>query len=322
MAVLLAFATHSLPTQAQELAPDLSGGPSHASSEEPLAPQPLVSGADPAAASSLSSSSNLPDAPDFAFMAAPNPALGAANPQREGVPWAAVWHQQIFSRIGIGADVSLLGIGIKATTPLDDYFDLRGMFNFLGYTSGRFEVDGFNINANIHMASIGAAADFYPKNSMVRLSGGAYLYNGNKLSAATKIAGGTSFTLDGQNYYSSTATPLTGEAVLGLNTAKVAPMFSFGFGRFVPHSNRHWSFPSEIGAFYMGAPTITVSTAGEVCTDKAQTKCTDVGDQSNPIGIEFNNSLNGQLARWRTDLDKVKFYPIFAFSVVYSFNIR
>lgn len=236
--------------------------------------------------------------------------------------YSAQWHQPPFSRIGVGANISPLGIGISAATPLDDYFDLRVVGNFLGYTSGRIEVDGFNINANIHMATMGTSVDLYPWNSMWRLSAGLMFLNGNKVSALSRIAPANSFTLDGTNYYSSNADPVNGTAALGLNTAKPEPMFSFGFGRFVPHSNRHWSFPSEFGLIYMGAPSINVNVAGTVCTDKAQTICSNLGDQSNPVAVEFNQSLQQQLTRWRKDLQKVEFYPIFSYSVVYSFNIR
>lgn len=257
-----------------------------------------------------------------ALPAAPEPALAGGNPQREGVPWAAEWHQQPFSRLGLGADVSLLGIGIKAATPLNQYFDARGLINFFGYTSGRFEVDGFNINADIHMASAAAAMDLYPYNSMWRISGGLMFFNGNKLSTTADIVPGTSFSLSGVTYYSATADPVTGSATLGLNTIKAEPMVSFGFGRFVPHSNRHWSFPSEFGAVYMGAPTLTVTTSGTVCTDKAQTNCSSISDTGNPVGEAFNTNLQGQLAKWRNALNKVQFYPIFSFSAMYSFGIR
>jgi hypothetical protein len=253
---------------------------------------------------------------------APYPAASAANPERENVPYTAEWHQPPFSRIGIGADVSLLGIGIKPAIVLDEYLDARGLINFFGFTTGLFEVDGFKVNANIHMASAAAAVDVYPYNSIWRLSAGLFFFNGNQASAATTIAPGTSFNLGSANYYSSNTDPLNGSVVLGLHTVKPAPMVSFGFGRFIPRSNRHWSFPTEFGVIYMGAPSLTVITAGEVCTDKAQTNCSDVGDPNNPVAIAFNSNLQTKLTQWRKDLNKVQFYPIFSYSVVYSFNIR
>lgn len=279
-------------------------------------PMPYAPPSGEVAGTETESNSTLPSAPE--------PALDAVggNPQREGVPWAAEWHQEPFSRIGIGADVSLLGIGIKVATPLDQYFDVRGLFNFFSYNQGRIEVDGFNIYGGLHLASVAAAADFYPKNSIWRLSGGMFLYNGNKVTVATNAVGGTSFTVDGKTYYSSTTDPASGNVELDMNTAKAAPMFSFGFGRFVPHSNRHWSFPTEFGAVYMGVPALTVTTAGSVCTDAKQTMCSSISDTGTPVGQEFNTSLNAQLARWRKTLQNFKFYPIFSYSVVYSFNIK
>jgi hypothetical protein len=261
----------------------------------------------------------LPSAPE---LGGSGYAALAANPQREGVPWAAVWHQPPFSRIGIGADLSPLGIGIKVTTPLDDYLDLRALFGFFNFNTGRMEVDGFNINGNIHFASVGAVVDVYPWNSVWRVSGGLMLFNGNRISASTEIVPGTSFTIDGKTYYSSSADPVTGSGEVDLHNLKVEPMVSFGFGRYVPHSNRHWSFPTEFGIIYTGSPTLTVNTAGTVCTSLAQTSCSDIGDTSNPVGQAFNSNLNAQLAKWRADLDKVEIYPIFSYGVVYSFNIR
>ena len=130
-----------------------------------------------------------------ALPSAPGLAASAANPERENVPYTAEWHQPPFSRIGIGADVSLLGFGIKPAIVLDEYLDARGLISFFGLTTGQFEVDGFKINANIHMASAAAAVDVYPYNSIWRLSAGLFFLNGNQISAATTIAPGTSFNL-------------------------------------------------------------------------------------------------------------------------------
>ena len=260
--------------------------------------------------------------PEPPLPSAPEPAGSGGNPERYNVPYTAEWHQPPFSRIGIGADVSLLGIGIKPAIVLNQYLDARGLINFFGYTSAQFEVDGFKISANIHMASAAAAVDLYPYNSIWRLSAGLMFFNGNQISAATILAPGTSFTLGSATYYSSNADPVNGSAVLGLHTVKPAPLVSFGFGRFIPRSNRHWSFPTEFGVIYMGAPSLTVTPAGVVCTDKAQTTCSDIGNPSNPVAIAFNNSLQTKLSQWRKDLNRVQFYPIFSYSVVYSFNIR
>lgn len=262
----------------------------------------------------------LPEAPDPA-------AFGGGGERYDATP-AGVKHQAPFSRIGIGADVSPLGIGIKSAIVLNEYFDARLMGNFFNYNSPRFEIEGFSVNANLHMASAAAALDWYPFNSIWRLSPGLLFYNGNQLSVAANIVPGTSFNLNGQTFYSATAnpvtgaTPLIGTGVLGLNTIKPAATISFGFGRFIPRSNRHWSFPAEFGVAYTGAPSANVNISGWACTDYAQTQCSNLSNSANPVAIQFNNALQTQLTKWRNDLAKVQIYPIFSYSVVYSFNIR
>jgi len=271
---------------------------------------------------------SLPDAPavDGYSAATPDPAGGGK--EKWNSPPAGTSHQAPFSRIGIGANVSPLGIGINGTTVLSDYFDVRAMGNFFGYTSPQFEVDGFRATANLHLASMAASLDWYPYNSVWRLSPGVMLYNGNQVTATSTVVGGTSFTLDGQTFYSASsnaatgATPLTGTGTLGLHPRPIAFTAAGGFGKFIPRSNRHWSFPAEFGVVFMGAPTANVTTSGWVCTDQSQTKCASIGDSSSPVAQRFNTSLQAQLAKWRKDLGKFEVYPMFSYSVVYSFNIR
>jgi hypothetical protein len=202
------------------------------------------------------------------------------------------------------------------------------MGNFFGYDNGSFEIDGFRVDAKLHLASLATSLDWYPRNSVFRLSTGMLFYNGNQISAKSEIAPGTSFTMGNSIFYSASAnaatgaTPLTGSGVLGLHTNQPAFTLSGGFGKFVPRSNRHWSFPFELGAVFIGAPTVDVKTAGWVCVDRAQTQCSNVADPANPIAIEFNNALQMQLAKWRKDVSGVEVYPLFAYSVVYSFDIR
>jgi len=232
-------------------------------------------------------------------------------------------HQAPFSRIGIGADVSLLGVGIKSAIVLSDSFDARFMGNFFIYNSGRYEVEGFNVTGNLHLASAAASLDWYPFNSVWRLSPGVMFLNENQITMATNIVPGTSFTLNNQTFYSATgATPLSGTGVLGLNTNRPAATITGGFGRFIPRSNRHWSLPAELGVVFTGAPTVNIHASGWVCLDAAQTQCSNLGDPTNPVAVEFNSALQTSLTRWRSYLSRVPIYPIISYSVIYSFNVR
>jgi hypothetical protein len=95
-----------------------------------------------------------------------------------------------------------------------------------------------------------------------------------------------------------------------------------GFGKFIPRSNRHWSFPSEFGVAFTGAPTVDVNMAGWACLDKAQTQCSNLSNLSDPVAVQFNDALQASLTKWRKSLSAVEVYPLFSYSVVYSFNIR
>lgn len=280
---------------------------------------PSMAAANPAVADSARAGGSEPSTPPSA-------------PASFDAPWevapAATSHQAPLSRLGLGANVSPLGIGINGTTVLSDFFDLRLMGNFFGYTSSDFEVEGFRADMNLHLSSMAASIDWYPFNSVFRLSPGVMFYNGNQISGSASVASGTDFSLDGQTFYAAAANSVTGatpfrfSANIGLHPRPVAFTAAGGFGRFVPHSKRHWSFPSEFGVVFMGAPTLDVATSGWICLDYAQTQCSDIGNPGNPVGQQFNSALQTQLAKWRADLGSVRVYPMFSYSVVYSFNIK
>jgi hypothetical protein len=259
--------------------------------------------------------------------ASPEPTAADGREKYNIVP-SVTAYQRPFSRIGIGANVNPLGIGITTAVILNHKVDARFMGNFFNYNSGRFEIEGFNASADLHMQSIAAAIDWYPFASVWRISPGVLFMNGNQLSVSTDIIPGTSFTLNNQTFYSASAnpitgaTPLAGSGILGLHTHSPAFTIAGGFGKFIPRSDRHWSFPSEFGVAFTGAPTANVNVSGWACLDAAQTQCSNVGDPANPVAIEFNNAVQSSLTKWRKDLALVKVYPLFSYSVVYSFNIR
>jgi len=272
------------------------------------------------------SGSLLPDAPD-AFAPA-DPADPAAAFQRGGEPWEGNRKYGPLSRASVGADVSPLGIGIKGTVILTQFLDARMLLNFFSHDTGNIEVDTFKADATVHLMSVGAAVDVYPRNSIWRLSGGMLVHNGNNVSMTAEIVPGHTFSINGDTFVSadpsvaSGTTPIHGSGKLGLNGRQPEFFVSGGFGRFVPRSGRHWSFPAELGVIFMGAPTIDVNTSGWVCTDTAEKNCADVADTANPVAMQFNNALQAQVTKWRHSAGSITIYPMFSYSVVYSFDIK
>jgi hypothetical protein len=230
------------------------------------------------------------------------------------------------SRIGFGAGISPLGIQMLAATNLSNHFNLRGTGNFFNY-SDNFTTNGINATAKLNLASAGASLDVYPSHLGWRISPGVLFYNQNQVTAATNVAAGTSFTLNGNTYYSANAnsvtgaTPVTGNGILGLHTTKPAFTITTGWGNMIPR-NGHWSFPFEIGVAFIGAPSVNVNLTGWACYDQAQTECTNISDPTNPIAQAIQSNLTAQEAKWVSDLNPLKTYPIVSGGVAYSFHIR
>ncbi len=231
-----------------------------------------------------------------------------------------------FSRFGFGVGISPLGIGLQTATNINDHLNVRATGNFFNYNTS-FTTSGFTADAKLNLASAGTALDYYPFHAGFRLSPGVLFYNNNGLSATTTVAGGTSFKLNGDTYYSANtnsatgAVPAYGNASLGLNSTKPAFTMTTGWGNLVPRKGWHISFPFEIGAAFTGSPSLNATLAGWACHDQAQTECVDL-TSNNPIALEVQSDLKAQLAKWTNDLNPLKVYPILSVGVGYSFNVR
>lgn len=231
-----------------------------------------------------------------------------------------------FSRVAFGGGVSPLGIQLSMTTNLSQHFNLRSTGNVFGYSTN-FTASGIGADAKMEMRSAGGSLDIYPFHKGFRISPGLLFYNGNRITANASVAGGTSFTLNGQTYYSANAnpatgaTPVNGNALLSLHTTNPAFTITTGWGNTVPRKG-HWSFPFELGVAMTGAPSLKVNLGGWACYDEAQTLCTDISSKTDPIAIEIQNNLSAQVAKWTRDIEPLKTYPIASFGVAYSFGLR
>jgi hypothetical protein len=270
----------------------------------------------------------LPDAPGEVSHVEPpmrpiaTAMAGGSGREQFDVEPAVTVHTDPFSRMGIDFSLSPLGAGIEPAIVLTQFFDARISADYFAFNPSRIEVDGYNVYPGIHLSSGAALLDMYPGNIPIRLSAGLMFYNNNHVSATLRFASGTSFTLNGQAFYvgGATATPLTGTAALAFHTIRPAPEVTVGWGRFIPRSDRHWSFPSEFGVIFSGAPAPSVAMTGTVCTDAALTMCGDAGNSTNPVGAEFNAALQAKLVTWRRSLNGVKIFPVASGGVSFSFD--
>lgn len=222
------------------------------------------------------------------------------------------------SRVAIGAGVSPLGVNLQIATNLNKYMNLRGTGNVFQTTISGISTNGFNVDAKLNLASAGASMDFYPfPRHGLRFSPGVLLYNTNSAAATFTVQSGTSFSLNDYTYYASSTNPVTGNGTFGLHTQKPAFTATTGWGDMIPRKGGHFSFPFEVGVAFIGAPAINVAlTAGQVCDSQGQ-NCVNVATDP-----DVQNNLNAQVAKYKSDLDPLKTYPIVSFGVAYSFKVR
>jgi hypothetical protein len=223
-----------------------------------------------------------------------------------------------FSRLAFGGGISPLGINLQAAVNANRYMNLRGVGNVFNYSLNNFTTNGMNLNGKLNFATAGASVDFYPfPNHGFRLSPGALFYNQNAANANVAVAGGTSFTLNNVTYYASSTNPIIGNGALGLNTQNPAFTMTTGWGNMIRPRGGHWSFPFEIGAAFIGAPSVNFAlTSGQAC-DAQGLNCVNVATDPN---VQAN--LQAQIAKYRNDVSQFRYYPILNFGTAYSFNLR
>ena len=254
-----------------------------------------------------SNSSSLPPA---SVLSSPS-----ARPRATAYPYPAP-----FSRVAIEGGVSAMGINLQTAVNLERHLNLRGTGNFFNYTVNNISTHGFNVTGTLNLAAAGVSLDYFPfPRHGLRISPGVLFYNQNEVRGAMVAAGGTSFTLNSVNYYSSPSSPVTGLASLDLHKQNPAPSLSLGWGNLIPRNGGHWSFPVEVGAAYIGHPLVAMSfVSGQVCADAQGT----VGCQNVVGNSSVNSNLQAQVAKDQKSLNPYPFYPIVSFGVGYSFGGR
>lgn len=223
-----------------------------------------------------------------------------------------------FSRIAIGGGFSPLGVNLLLATNLGQHMNVRATGNVFNYTANNITTNGFDVDANLNMASAGVSLDVYPfPKHGFHVSPGLLFYNKNAADATFKVAGGTSFTLDNYTYYASSTNPVEGTGTFGLHSQNPAFTITGGWGNVIPRKGGHWSYPVEVGVALIGSPTVNIALSqGQVC-DVNGLNCVDVATDQ-----DVQANLQAQVAKYKSNLDPLKTYPIVSFGVAYAFHIR
>ncbi len=209
---------------------------------------------------------------------------------------------------GIDGFVGLNGAGVDIATPVARHFNARVGGSFLRYT-GHFTSDGAQIDASLQVGGAKASLDWYPWTNGFRVSPLFVFGIQTKVRASVLVPPGQNISLDDHTYFSSATDPLRGAA--GVDTRKVAPGLSIGFGNIIPRRNQHFSFPVEVGFYYINQPRLKVTFQGSACIKYG---CEDVTKDP-----EFQSDLQEFIARNNHNLSYASFFPVASFGVGYRF---
>lgn len=246
------------------------------------------------------------------FLAGPAPIARASGVARGGGA-IATGRVGAFSSYGVGVLVGFNGVGADVATPLSRRLNLRVGGAAFKY-SDTFVEQGANVTANLQLRSGHAMIDLFPFHNGFHVSPMLVYANNNNARGAVIVPAGSTITLNGSNYVSSTADPLHGSG--SIDFRKTSPGLTVGWGNLVPRSGKHLSFPIEVGFYYVGQPALKVSFTGSACDP---TVPESVGCESVDNDADFQKSLTAFIARNNNNLSYASFFPVISTGIGYRF---
>jgi hypothetical protein len=215
------------------------------------------------------------------------------------------------SSVGLSANVSTLGLGVDAAFPVLERANVRVGFNLFNLNHD-FDNDGITLAASLQLSSFSAHFDWFAFGGGFHISPGVMVYNGNKVTAVATVPAGQKFSLGDENLFSNAANPVNGSARISWES-KVAPSLLMGWGNIIPHGDRRWSIPFELGVVYSKAPTSTLAFGGSACAQNG-TNCRN---------IATDPTLQADVAKEQTnmnsDLSVLKLIPVVSLGFSYKF---
>jgi hypothetical protein len=223
-----------------------------------------------------------------------------------------------FSRLAFGGGISPMGINLQAAVNATRKINIRSVGNVFNYSVNDINTNGMNVSGDLNLASAGMSVDIYPfPERGFRLSPGVLLLNQNGATANLAVTGGTTFELNGVTYYASSTKPITGSGRLGLHSRNPAFTMTTGWGNMIPRRGGHLSFPFEVGAAFVGTPSVSLALTGGQACDQFGQNCVDVA--TDPT-VQAN--LQAQVQKYTNNINPLQYFPILSFGVAYNFNLH
>ena len=222
------------------------------------------------------------------------------------------------SRIAFGGGISSMGINMQTAVNANRFMNVRAVGNVFNYSVNNLTTNGMNVNGSLGLASLGTSVDIYPfPEHGFRLSPGLMFLNHNGVSGDVTVNGGKSFDLNGVTYYASSTNPIKGNGKVGLNSRNPAFTMTTGWGNMIPRSGGRLSFPVEVGAAFVGSPSVALQLTGGQACDQFRQNCVNVA--TDPT-VQAN--LQAQIQKYKNDLNAFQYFPIVSFGVAYNFNLH
>lgn len=216
-------------------------------------------------------------------------------------------------RLGVDMHVGINGIGADVALAFATHFNLRLGGQLFGYSTS-FQEEGANVNATLRLGGGRASLDWFPFHNGFHVSPLIVFLNQTNVRATIIVPPGQTISLDNGDYRSSQTDPLHGSASVGV--WKTSPGLTIGYGNIVPRSGKHFSFPVELGFYYVGQPTLKVAFTGSACDPS----------EPEPLGCQpvqqdpgFQHDLAAFIRRNNNNLSYASFFPVASFGVGYSF---
>ena len=242
---------------------------------------------------------SLPDAPVALVRREPKPPLAVAS------------HTLTFSTIALALTFGDGGIGGEIATPLNSRINLRAGGGFL-VASTHFVADTIPFDGTIHLGNAHASVDWFLFHNAFHISPGITFYNVANFNAAVNVPGNQSITINDTVYVSDPADPIQGSAFINFGH-RLAPRLTIGHGNMIPHRDKNWTFPYEIGFDYRHVPTVAFTLGGSSCQN---VKGCDL--LINDPDVQSN--LAEERKELTDDLAPLRFFPIVQFGVSYKFG--
>lgn len=261
-------------------------------------------------------------APDLSSSSGNLPAVGASPQQSGKIPPAELRSKggyiptsDLWKHPGIGLSVGINGIGLELAEPIAQHFNVRaggGYFRF----DETFTSDGAQVEAGMKLGGGHVSLDYFPW-SYHGFHISPQMYFGVQTSADVTVVvpPGQTISLSGGDYASSATDPLHGSATVRVQN--VAPGLTIGYGNLAPRRiGSHWSFPVELGFYYIGQPDLVINFSGTAC-DTSQPPA--IGCQKVDKDVDFQKDLKRFTDRQNDNLSYASFFPIFSFGAGYRF---